>query len=511
MAERSDFGEIKFDVRGGREGRPDGEAPFRILILGNFTGRRGAGGNLAARKPKLVDRDNFDEVLSKTGVTLELPDVAPEPLTFEDLDDFHPDRLFQSAALFQKLRVLRQKLANPATYPAAARELGIEPGKPAPAAAQPSTHGISAAAQAAQMAQGNLLEDAIGATEDRSESRTVGAPQPRRTDDLAALIRRAVEPYLVEKPDPRQAELIGIIDQAASAQMRALLHLPKFQSIEAAWRALWLLARRVETGASLKIYVLDVSKEELQEDARSTDDLRETWFYRTVAERQAAAREGERWALIAGNYVFGPADTESLARIARIAHAAGAPFIAGASPALLGCETISDISEPQKWRDWKTGSEGAEWRRLRSDASSRYLGLILPRFLLRLPYGKATDAVTGFDFEEMAAGNTHEDYLWGNPAFLCAGLLADSFARDGWAMQPGDELDIDGLPLHIYKEDGESTAKPCAETLLTEQAAMTILEKGLMPLASMKGTDAVRLVRLQSIADPVKALAGRWE
>lgn len=513
MAKSSDFGEIKFDLRGGREDRSGGDAPFRILILGNFSGRRdsSAGKVLALRKPRLVDRDNFDEVLAKAGVTISLPEVSPEPLSFAELDDFHPDRLFERAAFFQKLRALRQKLANPSTYAAAARELGVEPKTPAPAVPQPAAQGISAAAQAAQMAQGNLLEDAIGATEDRGDARAGGAPQPRRSDDLAALIRRAVEPYLVEKPDPRQAELLGVIDQAASAQMRALLHLPDFQLIEAAWRAVWFLARRVETGASLKIYLLDVSKEELQRDVSSADDLRETWFYRMAAERQAAARDDERWALMAGNYMFGTQDTESLARIARIAHASGAPFIAGASPALLGCGAIRDLSEPKKWRDWKASSEGAGWRRLRSDASSRYLGLILPRFLLRLPYGKLTDAVAQFDFEEMPAGSEHEDYLWGNPAFLCASLIAGSFERDGWSMQPGDELDIEGLPLHIYKEGGESTAKPCAEALLTEQAAVRILEEGIMPLASMKGKDSVRLVRLQSIADPVKALAGRWE
>src|SRR5256885_16916977 len=83
--------------------------------------------------------------------------------------------------------------------------------------------------------------------------------------------------------------------------------------------------------------------------------------------------------------------------------------------------------------------------------------------------------------------------------------------RSGWSMRPGEVNQIDGLPLHVYQKDGELELKPPAEVLLTEGSAELLMELGLMPLLSMKGSDQVRLARFQSIADPPTALAGRWE
>jgi type VI secretion system protein ImpC len=142
--------------------------------------------------------------------------------------------------------------------------------------------------------------------------------------------------------------------------------------------------------------------------------------------------------------------------------------------------------------------------------AARYLGLALPRFLLRLPYGPGGETADAIDFAEVGEAPSHEDYLWGSPAIACALLLAESFGDSGWGLRPGERLDIEDLPLHVVRAGGEPTAQPCAETLLTERAALRILESGLMPLASLKGRDAVRLVRFQSIAEPAAPLAGRW-
>jgi type VI secretion system protein ImpC len=130
--------------------------------------------------------------------------------------------------------------------------------------------------------------------------------------------------------------------------------------------------------------------------------------------------------------------------------------------------------------------------------------------LLRLPYGSETDPIERFDFEEMPGDPVHGDYLWGNPALGCAYLLAQTCSGQGSGPIPGAILEIDGLPLHVYKEQGETRLKPCAEVLLSERAMEKILDKGLMPLLSIKNKDAVRLARFQSLADPATSLAGRW-
>jgi len=152
----------------------------------------------------------------------------------------------------------------------------------------------------------------------------------------------------------------------------------------------------------------------------------------------------------------------------------------------------------------------AAWQVLRQLSEAAYLGLVLPRFLLRLPYGKDTDPLDALDFEEMPSRCGHEDYLWGNACFACALLLGKAYSLEGWRFTPGNTLDVDNLPLHIIKDKGESRIKPCAETLLSERAAERILETGIMPLLSFVNQDHARLVRFQAVVEPMTRLAGRW-
>ena len=199
-----------------------------------------------------------------------------------------------------------------------------------------------------------------------------------------------------------------------------------------------------------------------------------------------------------------------MGRLAKVAMAAGAPFLAAASPHLLGCASLAESPHPRDWTLPLEPDGAAAWTALRSLPEASWIGLALPRFLLRMPYGKKSDPIESFDFEEMTQAPEHEDYLWGNPAFACALLLAQSFSEDGWEMRPGSHLQIDGLPLHTYEQDGETELKPCSEALLTEEAAEQIMEHNLMPLVSLKEQDAMRLIRFQAVGVPVRALAGRW-
>jgi type VI secretion system protein ImpC len=359
-----------------------------------------------------------------------------------------------------------------------------------------------------QLISGDLLEQAVAETEGQTAERQ---PTPAR-DELRAFVRRIVEPHVVAEADPRQAEMMSALDRATSAQMAALLHVPDFQLLESAWRALFFLVRRVETRERLKICLLDVSKAELAADLLAAEELRSSGFWELLVERTVGTPGAQPWAVVVGNYTFEPTreDAELLARIAELARAAGAPFLAAASPRLLGCQSVNELPHPRDWEPKEESEETAAWSALRKLPETSYVALALPRFLLRLPYGKDTDRTERFDFEEMPQTPVHEDYLWGNPAFACAVLLAQAFNEEGWQMRPGTALDVGGLPVHSYSENGELQVKPCAEVWLTVDAIEAILEQGLMPFASVKGGDAARLVRFQSLADPLRPLAGRW-
>ncbi|MFZ1160605.1 MAG: type VI secretion system contractile sheath large subunit [Candidatus Sulfotelmatobacter sp.] len=497
------FGEIKLAVDGdSSQARPLPETPFRILLLGDFSGT-GPKKPLPSRKPVQVDRDNFDEVLAAfhPALQINLGDEEIVTVQFSDLDDFHPDRLLERVAMFRKLREMRARLANPATFADAAAEFGLRGATPKLPEAAPA-----ATPQPSPLALGSLLDDMIEQTEARAQTR------PPAESDLQKFVRRVTEPHLVSAADPQQSEILALIDRALGAQMRALLHVPKFQALEAAWRAVFLLVRRIDTDEMLKLYLVDLSENELTADLNSTPDLRSTFTCRLLAGDAINAFGGEPWAAIVGNYSFSAtrAHAESLGRVAKIAHAAGAPFLAAASPSLLGCKSFSATPNARDWTA-PSDSEGASaWSALRALPEADAVGLAVPRFLLRLPYGRETDPIDSFSFEEMPSEPEHEDYLWGNPAFVCALLLAQSFGESGWDLRPGQRSELDRLPVHIYQHEGASEVKPCAEAQMTLDTADQIMECGLMPLASIKGKDEVRLIRFQSIAQPLRALAARW-
>jgi len=527
MSTRHSFGEIHLDVTAGGEwpqAKPDADTPFRIAILGDFSGRanRGlleSGDALAGRRPIIVDRDNFDSVLAKLAPRLDLTPGGEGdpciPLKFSDLDDFHPDRLFEQVRIFQKLRETRRKLGDSATFAKTAAELtsaGAQGEAHAPQAtpskAQSSAPSPRASAQDVQsLVSGSLLDNMLEATESKAQDQA-----SKRPDEWSSLLQKLVAPHLVAKTDPRQAELIALIDKATSAQMGALLHAPAFQALEAAWRSVYFLVRNAETDTHLKLFLIDVSKQELAADLLTSGDLKSTGLYRLLVDKTVGTPGAEPWAVTAGDFTFGPSmrDSELLAQIGKVAASAGAPFLAGASPRLLGCDSALRLPETREWGVAMSGEAAASWRKLRNSAEARFVGLALPRFLLRLPYGKDTEPVERFHFEEMADPHAHENYLWGNAAFAGVLLLAQSFAEQGWDLQPGTRSEIDGLPVYVYKAGGETETLPCAETLLTQTAAEEMMARGFMPLASLKDQPAARLVRFQSIADPVSALAGRW-
>lgn len=519
MASRRSSSEVFLDVSAGREwteAEPDSETPFRIVILGDFSGRANRkameiGDALANRRPILIDRDNFDSVFAKLSPCLDLVLGGAEgyldTLKFSELDDFHPDRIFQQVQLFRKLRDTREKLTDPATFKQTAAELGMQEARPS-AAPPPANPRRVANAEVQQLASGSLLDQMLEETEAQSQQ-----PRPSHgPDELTSLVHRIVAPHVVPKADPRQAEMLALIDLATSAQMSALLHLPLFQAIEAAWRAVYFLVRNIETDTRLKLLLIDLSKEELAADLASSEDLRSTGIYRLLVEKTVGTPGAEPWAVIAGNFTFGSSskDAALLGRMAKVAAAAGAPFLAGAKLDLLGCDSIADLPDPRQWKMEPNPEAARAWAGVRHLPEASYVGLVLPRFLLRLPYGKDTEATELFEFEELQEPANHEDYLWSNPAFATVLLLAQTYAEQGWELHPGALSEIRGLPVHVYKENGESHAKPCAEVLMTQTAAEEMLERGFMVLASLKDQPAVRLVRFQSIADPPTALSGRW-
>ena len=485
--------EAEFTFESERSGVVE-DRPFQLLVLGDWTAD-GAKRELANRRPVEIDRDNFDDVMNGLGVNLDL-DVGTSraELDFASLDDFHPDELFNRVPVFEELRGLRKRLRNADTFNSAAREVREWSGSPVSADGDKAIAGPEPEAD-------NLL-DAILSKPDGGAA----APKPAISSDLSRLVGDLVRPHLVAVDENEQASMVVAVDEAISGTMRSVLHDRRFQSLEAAWRGLFFLVRRVETASDLKIYILDVSKEELAKDLRSDGGGS------AVGRVFAAGQNGEPWAAVAGNFAFLP-DVDDVAALIRIAKASAmsrTPFVSHIRPEVIGVHSLADQADADGWDLSGTSAAGKLWTALRGLPESQYLGLTMPRFLARLPYGSATEPSETFSFEEFTETANHDGYLWANSCFAVSLLLAQSYREFEWEFGQRFVQDIDGLPLHMYKRDGQSVYQSCAEVQLSQNAAEALMEYGVMPVVSFKNLDRIRLGRLQSVSDPVTVLKGAW-
>jgi type VI secretion system protein ImpC len=521
MAKPISFGELDFKIVASMDQtqeKPDPQTPFRILILGDLSGRGNRGVLEDGRPPgdwrvREVDRDNIDEVLARLRPEIQLPfagaDLPHISIRFRELDDFHPDKIYARLEVFESLREARTKIKDPQFSAAIAAAITGETKPKTEKKPKEQTAGSAEShPELSGLGGGSLLDQVLDASADRKPV-TGGSPA---TSDWIRFLQDIVRPYLVPDVEPQIEQLTAGIDEGISSLMRRILHHPDFQALEAAWRGVDFLVRGLETDEHLKLYVLDISQDELAADLTATDELRNSRLYKLLVEQAVEIPGAEPWALVAGNFTFdrSVAHAELLGRMAKVAQAAGAPFIAAAHPRLLGCDNLQETPDPDDWNTEIAGDDQQAWQALRGIPEAAYLGLVLPRFLLRLPYGSETDPTERFEFKEFSAAPIHEQYLWGNPSFACAFLLGKPFSDYGWDLRPGILQDIGSLPLHVYEEDGETRLKPCAEVLLTEHAAEVILANGIMPLLSFRDQDMIRLARFQSLADPPAVLAGRW-
>ena len=480
-------GNISFDIsfkKAAAHEPVDEDTPLRIAVLGGF------GGNAEDLPSRAihVDCDNFDKVCPQFGAALKLQDGAGEiTLRFHNLDDFHPDHLLKKVPSLAKLVELRAGVANPATADAAAAELRDFLGgtfetpsaTPAPAAAPAESAGDLIARLLGKPATGSPTAVPAGAK-----------------SVVEQIIAKTVAPASVPAATPAQTSLLATLDAELSKRLRAVMHHPEFQSLESAWRGLDFLVRN--SSESVKLHAISITRAELDRQLAAPGNPAATGIGRQL--------EPLAPMVVIGAYSFGEKDTAALAAIARLAAALRTAFIAGADSDFAGCTSFG--KQPNSL-DWNPAVSPAV-AELRRAPESAHLGLALPRFLLRQPYGAGSDAIETFPFTELPSSDAHECYLWGSASFLCGQHLLNAFSNDGWDMELGGAGgEIGGLPVHSFKADGERVTTPCAEAWLSEKAAEAILARGLMPVLSVRGRDSVLLVSLRSIASPAAALAFR--
>ncbi|HZS84162.1 MAG TPA: type VI secretion system contractile sheath large subunit [Stellaceae bacterium] len=306
--------------------------------------------------------------------------------------------------------------------------------------------------------------------------------------------------------------IIAAIDAKLTEQINKIIHHPDFQQLESAWRGLHHLVTNTETDEMLKIRVLNISKKEL---ARTLKKFKGTaWdqspIFKKIYEEEYGQFGGEPYGCLVGDYYFdhSPPDVELLSGIAQIAAAAHAPFIAAADPGVMQMESWQELANPRDLTKIFQTPEYAAWRSLRESEDSRYIGLTMPRFLARMPYGAKTNPVDEFAFEEETEGADHSKYTWANSAYAMAVNINRSFKLYGWCSRiRGIESGglVEGLPTHTFPtDDGGVEAKCPTEIAISDRREAELAKNGFMPLIHRKNTDYAAFIGAQSLQKPTQ-------
>ena len=351
----------------------------------------------------------------------------------------------------------------------------------------------------------SLLDQMIDATKPDSQSM-----RDRTRDAFNQFLSEVVKPGQVVSKDVESniKWWINEIDKKLSAQLNEIMHQPEFQQLESTWRGLHYLVHQSETGESLKIRILNVSKRELGKDLEKAVEFDQSTLFKKCYEEEYGTLGGEPLGLMVGDYAFGKSseDVGMLQKIAGVAAAAHAPFVAGASPKMFNMDDFTELGKPRNLAKIFSTVEHAQWKSFRESDDSRYVALAMPRVLARLPYGENFKRIDEFKFEEAVDGTQHDKYLWMNAAWAYAARVTDAFAKDGWfartrGVEGGGK--VEGLPVHTFKtDDGEIAMKCPSEIGLTERREFELSNLGFMPLIHYKNRDCAAFIGAQSCQKP---------
>lgn len=480
-------GNLLFDTRSDNqssEQTSNTRTSFDIVILADFSGRGhrnlNEAHNLKNRRIIKIDRDNFDDIFEQMNVQCDLP-LANGSIRFSDIDDMHPDVIYESVPLFDKFKQLKRKLKSTSTFEAAAAEIR-----------QWGTLDQLAPRQKPEAIQdipSSLLDDLLSAAEPAIKSKEF---------DVQDLIKDIMAPYITPKANPNQKDFIQAVDDASSDLMRKLMHHHDFKNIESAWRSLYLLVRRIETSSTLNLFIVDISQQELIEDALTNDSHTQHGIYKLLVDQRQSAG-ATPFSVIMSDMTFGEteSDIKTLSDLGEIAESINADFIAGGSEKLAGCQSLGLTPDKDDWDFSHFPDITEKWQQLRSEPQAQYLNLVATRYLTRMPYGKRTSPIDSFAFEELPEDSKHAYYLWSCGAWLLTLSLAKQHTQATLTTS-----EIDRLPLHVYQEEGEEKITPCAEIHMVDSTANALRQAGLLSIRSVLNRDSVLVPKLTSIYIP---------
>jgi type VI secretion system protein ImpC len=351
----------------------------------------------------------------------------------------------------------------------------------------------------------------------------VAATRQTAPDQAQELVKNLVEQALAgtvtfDKNLTRTIDsAIAAIDRKLSDQINAIMHHPKFTALEGSWRGLHYLVMNSETSTSLKLRVLNLPKRELSRDLQRAVEFDQSQLFKKIYENEFGTPGGEPYGALIGDYEWTqhPDDIETLRLVSNVAAAAFAPFISAAGAGMFGFDSWPELARPRDLAKIFEAQEYTKWRSFRDSEDARFVNLVLPRTLARLPYGAATKAIDEFNYEEApydeagaAKQMQHNEYCWMNAAYALGARLTDAFAQSGFCTairgaEGGGR--VENLPYHVFtSDDGDQDAKCPTEIAITDRREFELSNLGFQPLSHYKNTDYAVFMGAQSAQKPKK-------
>jgi len=369
----------------------------------------------------------------------------------------------------------------------------------------------SSAAEAVTVDGASLLDQVVGATKQTA---------PDQAQDLVrTLVQQALSGTVTFDRNLTRTfdRAIADIDRKLSAQLNAILHSEKFLKLEGTWRGLNYLVMNSETGTSLKIRMLNATKREINRDLTKAVEFDQSQLFKKIYENEFGTPGGEPYGTLVGDYEWTnhPDDVESLRLISNVAAAGFSPFLSAAGAGMFGFSDWTELSKPRDLAKIFETAEYAKWRSFRESEDARFVNLVMPRVIARLPYGSATKPIEEFAYEEApydatgaARSQDHHEYCWMNAAYVMAQRMTDAFAQHGFCVairgaEGGGK--VENLPSHVFtSDDGDMDAKCPTEIGITDRREFELSNLGFLPLVHYKNTDYAVFFGGQSVQKPKK-------
>jgi type VI secretion system protein ImpC len=358
-------------------------------------------------------------------------------------------------------------------------------------------------------------------TEETTEAVTiideiVQATKLKPADEAYAKTKKGLEVFISQLLEPDRVvdqvtravvdEMIAEIDNKIRLQLDAILHHPDLQKVESAWRSLKFLVDNTDFRENIKIEILNVTKDELLEDFEDAPEIPKSGLYRTVYTSEYGQFGGQPYGALIGNYEFGagPQDIKLMQYVGSVSAMSHAPFIAAAGAQMFGLENFDALPALKDLKAVFEAPQYTKWQSFRESEDARNVGLALPRFLLRLPYGPDSQPIKSFNYQEDVSAS-HSHYLWGNAAFALGSRISDSFAKYRWCSNiigPKGGGAVEDLPLHQFEAMGAVQSKIPTEILISERREFELAEEGFIGLTMRKGSDNAAFFSANSVQKP---------